>query len=167
MLHAITWKQFAAVMTGGGLLYYLIVLFTCYRRELRSFFNPQQKTAPPAPARQAVFGAAQVNEEEMNLVDENELTFAESDPDEVQEQLLGGIADFMQELKVLLRLECTKADFLMMLGILVSKYSDAASLRYAEPIALYILEEGSALPFDLSKDEIEEALTPNPDNNEN
>jgi hypothetical protein len=165
----ITWMQFGIAVVSAGLLYYLLILFKYYRLEINRLFQdkpkPMTKTAPAGP----VFGAAQVNETEMNLVDEGELLFAESEPDEIKAQLLGGIADFMQELSVLLRItreECdTKENFLMLLHLLAGKHPDAASIRYGEPIALYLLEEGADLPFTLTKDEIENALIP--DNYEN
>ena len=79
------------------------------------------------------------------------------------------MADFMQELKVLLRItkeaEDSKENFFTLLQLLVSKHPAAASIRYAEPIALYLLDEGADLHFTLTKDEIENALIP--DNYEN
>lgn len=164
MLYTITWMQYGTAVGGGILLYYLLILFKYYRPEISRLFqrNPEQ-VAEPAPGG-PVFGVAQVNDAEMNVVDADDLVFAESEPDEIKAQLLGGIADFMQELGVLLRITReeggTKENFLLLLGLLAGKHPDAASLRYGEPIARYILEEGGGLPFSLTKDEIENALIP-------
>jgi len=164
MLHDITWKQFGIAAVSAGLLYYLIILFKYYRLEIAALFAGQ-KEQPPVPENDhQIFGAAITDDSEMNLVNADELRFAEPDEMEtpVKEQLLGDMADFMEELKVLLRItkeaEDTKENFIMLLQLLVGKHPAAASLRYTEPIALYLLEEGTELPFALSKDEIEEAI---------
>jgi hypothetical protein len=172
MLHAITWKQFGIAVTSAGLLYYLIILFKYYRQEAIALFSGRNNlptmTAPGVDAQKAehnIFGAATIDDSEMNLVDADELNFAEPEPDEIElpdtkSQLLGEVADFMQEIKVLLRITKeagdTKENFLMLLRLLISKHPRVVSATYAAPIASGILEGGADLPFELAQAELEQ-----------
>jgi hypothetical protein len=155
---------------GGIMLNYLIVLavvtaayyawvgYRYYRPEIIALFQGRPAVQQPGFEEPPAFVGTVAAEEGSVLIDAEDLDFAEP----VKEQLLGSIADFMQELKVLLRVTYeagdTKENFLMLLQVLAGKYPDAAAIRYAEPIALYILEEGAGLPFQLTKDELEENL---------
>lgn len=172
MLHAITWKQFGIAVGGAGLLYYLIILFKYYRQEAIALLNGRNNlstmTAPHGAAQktdQGIFGAAHFDDSEMNLVDADELNFAEPEPDEIElpdtkGQLLGEVADFMQELKVLMRItkeaDDTKENFLMLLRLLINKHQLVATKRYTVPVILNILEQSLDLPFELQKAELEQ-----------
>ncbi|MFA6084669.1 hypothetical protein [Mucilaginibacter sp.] len=172
MLHAITWKQFGIAAFSAGLLYYLIVLFKYYRQEAIALLSSRKNlpaVATPGTAAQkpdqGIFGAAQFDDSEMNLVDADELNFAEAEPDEIdlpdtKSQLLGEVADFMQELKVLLRITKeagdTKENFLMLLRLLISKHPVVATATYAESIATSIIEDAAGLPFELALAELEQ-----------
>jgi hypothetical protein len=170
MLHAMTWKQFGIAVFSAGLLYYLIILFKYYRREISAFCSGD-KTVKPSPDVAArsdyspVFGEAKVDEAEMNLVDSEDLEFAPEeyatgDNDKNKTLLLGGLADFMQELKTLIRItiegEDSKDNFLSLFRLIASKYSQLLDGSFNQSIISYVLD--CDLPFNISQNELEQTL---------
>lgn len=181
MLHAITWKQFGIAVGGAALLYYLLILFKYYRQEITALLNgrkdlpmasaPGSATPKPDPG---VFGAATIDDSEMNLVDADDLNFAEPEPDDIDLTdtkilLLGEVADVLEDLKALLRVTAetadTKENFIMLLGMLAGKYPQVTEGRFLEPIVLYLLENCGDCAFGLTEAEVQEALV-NPSFNE-
>ena len=164
MHYYFTWGEFGLTMVAALLIYYLIVAVCYYRQELGEFFK--DKTAQPyAEPDYNGMGAIKEDEAEMSLVNSQDLDFA--GPDEVTEirdrnkvLLLGGLADFMHELKTLVRItiegEDTKENFLSLFGLIAGKYAQLLDGSFNESITSYILD--SNLPFAISAGDIEPIL---------
>ena len=108
MHYYFTWREFGLTMAAALLIYYLIVAVCCYRQELGEFFKG--KVIPPyAETGYDAIGAVKEDEAEMSLVNIKDLDFAGSEEmtatrDKNKVLLLGGLADFMHELKTLVRI---------------------------------------------------------------
>ena len=171
MHYYLTWGEFALILAAALLIYYLIILLGYYQKELLAFFNQQRGpgASKGIPADNSVMGIVNEDDAEMNLVDSDELCFAA--PEEEEEVvpaysdknktlLLGGLADFMQELKTLIRItveaEDTKENFLSLFSLIASKYSQLMDGSFDQAIISYVLD--SELPFKISAEELEQTL---------
>lgn len=174
MLHAITWKQFGIAVVSAGLLYYLIVLFKYYRRDIIARFKRPlgQSADVPHPD---IFGPVQTDESEMQLVNTRELRFAgyeeeedqetalekqavAPDPDKHKVLLLGGLADFMHELKTLVRItieaQDTKENFLELFGLIAANHSQLLDGSFNGPIIDFLEENAENLPFEFHAEDM-------------
>jgi hypothetical protein len=75
--------------------------------------------------------------------------------------LLGGLADFMQELKTLIQVtiesESDRETFLNLFQLLASKYGQLMDGSFSESICSYVTD--SDLPFKISGPQLKEILT--------
>ncbi|SEN05508.1 hypothetical protein SAMN05192574_102313 [Mucilaginibacter gossypiicola] len=167
-----TWTQYGVTAGACCLLYYLLVLGHYYRQEITAFFH-REKGAPPSVTKAPlpdVFGQVRSDDTEMAVISADELAFADNDggdelstepmPDKVF--LLGGLADFQQELKTLVRItiesQDTRENFLDLLRLVASGYPPLADQQYIGPIASMLLENSGDFPFELKEADIREAL---------
>jgi hypothetical protein len=167
-----TWTQYGITAGACCLLYYLLVLGRYYRQEITVFFH-REKPEPSSGTKvalPAVFGQVQSDDTEMAVISADELAFADNDggdelstepmPDQVFR--LGGLADFQQELKTLVRItiesQDTKENFLDLLRLVASGYPPLADQRYIGQITAMLLENSSDFPFELRAADIQEAL---------
>jgi|GEM_PF-4931662 len=143
MLYDFTWKQFGAALGAALLAYYLILLFVFRRRG-------EPLAGEPCP----VMGPARTDQAEMHLVSADELDFA--GPGDRKVLLLGGMADLMQELKILVRVtideQDTRENFLSLLRLLLQDHPGSVAFHTA--VTEYLLEQ--ELPFPLTQKELEE-----------
>ncbi|WP_214071875.1 hypothetical protein [Mucilaginibacter sp. dw_454] len=161
MHYYLTWGQFALLLTAALAVYYLII----FHKEIAALFNtperPLQKASP-----ENVMGLVREDEAEMNLVSSDELEFAPDEEfiappaDKSKTLLLGGLADFMQELKTLIRItieaEDTKENFLSLFRLVASRYSQLLDGSFNQSIISYVLD--SDLPINLSQNELKQTL---------
>jgi hypothetical protein len=166
MHYYLTWGQFALILGAVLLVYYLIILFGCYQKELSAFFNKQKgPVAAKGLSADSVMGMVKEDDAEMNLVSSEDLDFSGDEELPIQQGdrktlLLGGLADFMQELKTLIRItieaEDTKENFLSLFRLIASKHSQLLDGSFNQAIISYVLD--SALPFKISQNELEQIL---------
>lgn len=169
MHYYFTWGQFGLAMAAALLIYYLIVAVCCYRQEFGAFLKERVKQSAPLSKTENGYnamGAVKEDAAEMSLVESRDIDFA--GPEEVAAPrdknkmlLLGGLADFMHELKTLVRItiesEDTKENFLSLFGLIAGKYSQLMDGSFNESIISYV--QDSSLPFHLSQNELEAVLT--------
>lgn len=164
MHYEFTWGEFGLTMIAALLIYYLIVAHCCYRQELAAFFKDKTSKPYAEPGYNGM-GAVKEDDAEMSLVNSQDLDFAGSeDVTEVRDKnkilLLGGLADFMHELKTLVRItvesEDTKENFLSLFRLIASKYSRLIDGAFNRSIVNYVLD--SRLPFAISAGDIEPIL---------
>jgi len=171
MHYYLTWGEFALILAAALLIYYLIILLGYYQKELLVFFNRQRGAGASKgiAVDNSVMGIVNEDDAEMNLVDSDELYFVA--PEEEEEVapaysdknktlLLGGLADFMQELKTLIRItveaEDTKENFLSLFSLIASKYSQLMDGSFDQAIISYVLDSG--LHNKISPEELEQIL---------
>jgi hypothetical protein len=173
-----TWTQYGITVGTGCLLYYLLILERYYRQEIAVFFNRYKPVQTPgleqklSVAPPSVFGQTSLDDTEMQVISADELQFADSDghnelftevsspPDNVFR--LGGLADFQQELKTLVRItidsQGTRENFLDLLQLVASGYPSLADQKYVEPVTGLLLEYSDGFPFELNADDIRQTL---------
>ena len=173
-----TWTQYGIAVGTACLLYYLLVFGRYYQQEISGFFQ-RDKPAQPIGIKQAhlaappsVFGRTSIDDTEMQVISADELLFADSDgqdelltevsspPDKVFR--LGGLADFQQELKTLVRItidsQDTRENFLDLLQLVASGYPSLADQKYIEPVTGLLLEHSDDFPFELNAADIRQTL---------
>jgi len=155
MHYNLTWGTFALILAAVLLIYYLVLLFTYYRKEMAAFFEPKLQAVKAGPDGH-VMGIVHEDEAEMRLVGSEELDFAGPD----KAVVLGGLADFMQELKTLIRItieaEDSKDNFLSLFRLVAAKYAPLLDGYFNQSIINYVLD--SDLPFTLSPNELAKNL---------
>ncbi|MFB9843934.1 hypothetical protein [Mucilaginibacter ginsenosidivorans] len=167
MHYYFTWGQFGLTLAAALLIYYLIVAVCCYRRELRDFFTGRlRQPAPQSETRNSysVMGEVKEDDAEMSLVSSRDLDFAGPEQAAIRDRnkvlLLGSLADFMHELKTLVRItiesEDTKEGFLSLFGLVAGKYGQLMDGSFNESIISYVRDSG--LPFQVSANELEQIL---------
>jgi hypothetical protein len=163
MHYYFTWGEFGLTMTVALLIYYLIVVCH-YRKELGEFFKGRT-TKPYAEPDHNAMGGIKEDEAEMSLVHSKDLDLAGSEGSTVVRDrnkilLLGGLADFMHELKTLVRItiegEDTKENFLSLFGLIAGKYAQLMDGSFNESITSYVID--SNLPFEITAGDIEPIL---------
>jgi hypothetical protein len=168
MHYYLTWGVFGLAMAAALLIYYLIVAICCYRQELGAFFKGRSVQPISAAKKEDGYngmGEVKEDEAEMNLVNSHDLDFAGSeempaDRDKIKVLLLGSMADFMHELKTLVRItiesEDTKENFICLFRLIASKYPQLTDGAFNGAIVSYVQDSG--LPFAISAEDIEPIL---------
>lgn len=167
MLEQFTWAQFLVAAAVLTLVWYCLIIFLFYRKELKSFLDG--KPAPveanqPLPhhwdqkvdqfeqeAEDYLMGKSKMPEG-VSVVSAEEIGFADLKP-----QQLGLVSDVLEEIKtifgILIKEDGNKQDFLHLMQSVRDSYPKIASHPNLNQINDFIITNAS---FHISKDEMDE-----------
>lgn len=159
MLLHFSWSQFFLFIGSALALYYLTVGLLCYRREIQRLLHrllalsplSRQPASPPLPE---IMGAVAPAPAPVVLTDTEDLLVSAQAGDKLAAFEPDTVADLLQELTSLLETGntamATKEDFLLLVQLVIAKYSAALPAQLQDHVNRFLLEQTRGrFPFEL------------------
>jgi hypothetical protein len=168
MLQSFTWQQFLVAALVLSFIWYLVVLLSCYKGNLKRRTDKGQSRVNPEPLQHYWNNEQEFEEltDEESLLGKSKLpegvsnasmgSFSFVQDEKKNEEKLGLVPDVIEELKsifyILAKEDGKKSDFFSLLQLVKGKYPKINSSPWVKEINQYVQEHA---PFHLSKDELD------------